>query len=285
MIVVTGATGHLGRLVVDELLRRGVPAAELAVVVRTPAKAAGLAELGIDVRAGDYTEPANLAAAFAGAERLLFVSATGPNSERVTSHRSVVEAAATAGVGSIAYTSIADADKNPIELADVHRDTEAAIVASGLPYTLLRNNWYFENYTATLAGAVERGGIVGAAGNGRLAAASRADFAAAAAVVLTEAGHEGKVYELTGDSAWTMAELAATAAAHSGTPVAYTDLPAEQYAAVLADVGLPPYMVDLLVDADLKIAEGALADVTDDLRTLIGRPTTTLADAVADALS
>ncbi|MTE18900.1 NAD(P)H-binding protein [Streptomyces sp. TRM43335] len=284
MIVVTGATGQFGRLAVEKLIGRGVPAAEIAAAVRTPEKAADLAARGVEVREADYDRPETLAPAFAGADKLLFVSANGPDDLRIAQHRAVVAAAREAEVGLVAYTSIVDADTNPLGLARVHRDTEAALAGSGLPTVLLRNGWYTENYTAALPDAVERGAIVGSAGEGRIASAGRADYAEAAAAVLTRDGQAGKVYELTGDRTWTLADLAAAATAVSGREVVYTDLPAEQYARILTDAGLPDFVVELVVDSDTKVAQGALERVTDDLPTLLGRPTTPLSDSVAEAL-
>lgn len=285
MIVVTAATGRLGRLTVENLLARGVSPADIAVSVRSPERVADLAERGIQVREADYDRPETLVAAFAGADRLLLVSANAHDNDlRIAQHANAVAAAKEAGVGHIVYTSIVEADTNPLALGTVHNDTETRILATGLPYTFLRNSWYFENYTAGVQGAVERGGIVGTAADGRIAAASIADFAEAAAVVLATDGHQGKAYELTGDSSWTVAELAAEISRQTGKEVTYTDLPAEQLAEVLAGAGLPAGLVDLLVDAETHTRTGALGTVTDDLRTLIGRPTTTLADAVAEAL-
>jgi NAD(P)H dehydrogenase (quinone) len=284
MIVVTGATGQFGRLAVEGLLQRGVPAADIAAAVRTPEKAADLAARGVVVREADYDRPETLIAAFAGADKLLFVSTTGPDDLRIAQHRAVVDAAKAAKVGLIAYTSIAQADTNAIGLAQVHRDTEAALRASGVPTVLLRNNWYAENYTAGLPDAVARGAFVGAVGDGRIAGTTRADYAEAAAVVLTsDEPQAGRVYELTGDRAWSLTDLAAEASAISGKEVAYTNLPAEQYAGILTDAGLPGFVVDLLVDADVNISQGALAHVTNDLTTLLDRPTTPLSDAVAQA--
>ncbi|MEV6930185.1 SDR family oxidoreductase [Dactylosporangium sp. NPDC051485] len=285
MIVVTGATGQFGRHSVENLIKMGVPAERIAVAVRSPEKAADLAGRGVQVRQADYDRPDTLAAAFTGADKLLFVSTTGPDDLRIIQHRAVVDAAKAAGVGLVAYTSIADADTNPINVARVHRDTEQALAASGLPTVLLRNGWYTENYTAALAGAVERGAIVGSAGQGRIASATRADLAEAAAIVLAgQQPQSGKVYVLTGEVAWSLPDLAAEAAAVSGKPVTYTDLPAERYAHVLTGAGLPGFLVELLVDADVKVSQGALQTVTSDLAALLGRPTTTLREAVIAAL-
>ncbi|UGQ11627.1 SDR family oxidoreductase [Yinghuangia sp. ASG 101] len=285
MIVVTGATGRLGRRTVETLLARGVRADGIAVAVRTPERAADLARQGVQVREGDYDRPDTLPAAFADADKLLLVSANAHDDTlRIAQHRNAIAAAHAAGVGHLAYTSIVDADTNPLALATVHKATEEAVRASGLPFTLLRNGWYFENYTAGIPAAVERGGIVGTAADGRVAAASIADYAEAAAVVLTGTGHEGKAYELTGDASWTLADLAAEIARQSGTDVTYTDVPAGQLAEILAGAGLPQGLVPLLVDAEVHTRGGALGRVTDDLRTLIGRPSATLAEAVAAAL-
>ncbi|NUU23275.1 MAG: SDR family oxidoreductase [Streptomycetaceae bacterium] len=285
MIVVTGATGRLGRLAAENLLARGVAPADLAVAVRTPDRAAEFAARGVEVREGDYDRPETLPAAFAGADKLLLVSANAhDNALRIAQHKAAVDAAKQAGVGHVFYTSITEADTNPLALAQVHKATEALIRESGLPHTFLRNNWYFENYTAGLRDAVERGGLVDTAADGRIAAASIADFAEAAAVALLQDGQAGTVYELTGDTAWTFTELAAEVARQIGRDFTYTDLPAEELATVLAGAGLPQGLVDLLVDSGTHIRGGALAPVTSDLRTLLGRPTTTLAEAVAEAL-
>ncbi|NJP99607.1 NAD(P)H-binding protein [Streptomyces zingiberis] len=285
MIVVTGATGHFGRQVIVHLLRRGTPADRIAAAVRTPAKAADLAERGVEIRLADYDRPETLLPAFTGADKLLLVSSTGPDDARITQHRAAVEAAAEAGAGLLAYTSVAGAPTNPLGLARVHRDTEQAVAGSGLPAVLLRNGWYTENYTAALPGAVERGTLVGSAGQGRIASAARADLAEAAAEVLTRDDQAGKVYELTGDTTWSLPELAAEAAARSGRPVTYTDLPAERYRQILAEAGLPGFVAELIVDADVQVSRGALAGVTADLSGLLGRPATPLSAVVAQALA
>ncbi len=285
MIVVTGATGQFGRQVVEHLLQRGVPAGQIAAAVRTPAKAADLAALGVDIRLADYERPETLLTAFAGADKLLLVSSTGPDDTRIVQHRAAVDAAAKTGVGLIAYTSVTGAPTNPLGLARVHRDTEQAIADSGLPAVLLRNGWYTENYTATLPDAVARGAIAGSASQGRIASATRADFAEAAAVVLTRDDQAGKVYDLTGDAAWSLPELAAESAAQSGKQVTYADLPAEQYRQILTGAGLPGFVADLIVDADVQVSHGALAAVTTDLSGLLGRPATPLSTAVTQALA
>jgi NAD(P)H dehydrogenase (quinone) len=284
MIVVTGATGQFGRLVVEALLQRGTPASEIVAAVRTPAKAADLAARGVEVREADYTRPETLGPAFAGADKLLFVSSSGPEADRIAQHRAVVAAAAEARVGQLLYTSIYDATDSPLGLARAHRDTEATIAATGLPSVLLRNGWYTENYTGSLADAVERGVIARSTGAGRVASAARADYAEAAAVVLLSDDQAGKVYELTGDTNWSLADLAAEAAQQSGKAVTFTNLPADQYAGILRSLDLPEFLVELLVDSDLRVSEGALSGITSDLSTLLGRPTTPPADTVALAL-
>lgn len=284
MIVVTGATGQFGRQVVEHLLHRGVPADQVIAAVRTPAKAAGLAALGVEVRLADYDQPQTLLAAFAGADKVLLISSTGPDAARIAQHRAAIDAAAAVGVEVFAYTSVTRAPTNPMGLAHVHRVTEQALAESGLPAVVLRNGWYTENHTAALPGAVARGVLAGSAGNGRIASAARADLAEAAAVVLTRGDQAGKTYDLTGDTAWTLAELAAEAAAQSGTPLTYTNLPAEQYRQLLHQAGLPDAAVDLIVDADVQISHGALAHVTSDLATLLGRSATPLSTTVAQTL-
>jgi len=284
MIVVTGATGQYGRLVVEALLDRGAPASDIAVAVRTPARAADLAARGVEVREADYARPDTLVPAFTGADKLLFVSSSGPDVARQNQHANVIAAAVEARVGLLVYTSVFDAPNNPMGLAAAHRETEAGIAASGLPNVLLRNGWYTENHTGDLPGTVERGVLASATGNGRIASATRADYAQAAAVVLTRDDQAGKVYQLTGDTTWSLTELADLAAARSGRSVAHTPLSEEAYAQVLIGAGLPPFMAHLLADADAAIAGGALSTTTPDLSGLLGRPTTPLADTVAVAL-
>lgn len=282
MITITGASGHLGRLAVEALLDRGVPAAEIVAVARNVEKAADLAGLGVQVRHGDYAQPDTLVEALAGTDVLVLVSSSEVG-QRVPQHRNVIDAAVTAGVSRIVYTSILKADSSGAALAAEHKATEDAILASGLPYTFLRNSWYIENYTENLAPAFQFGAIFGAAGEGRVAAATRADYAAAIAAV-AGTGHENKVYELAGDQPFTMAELAAEVSAQSGKQISYTDLPAEEYTKILVQAGLPEPFAAILADSDVAIRRGDLTSTRTDLRDLIGRPTTTLADAVALAL-
>lgn len=279
-IVVTGATGQFGRIVVEELLRRGVPAGDVVATGRAVERLADLAERGVVVRRADYTEPETLRAAFAGADRLLFVSGSDAG-RRVPQHRAVIAAAVEAGVGQVAYTSILHADTSDLLLAAEHAETERLLAESGLPRVLLRNGWYIENYD--IPGAVQNG-LFGAAGEGRISAATRADLAVAAAAVLATDGHEGKAYELGGE-AFTLAEFATEISRQSGREVTYTDLPEHEYVALLVGVGLPEGFAQVLADADRGAAKGALHVGTDDLVGLLGRPVTPLADAVRAALS
>ncbi len=279
---ITGATGQLGRLVVDALLR-SVPAEQLVAAVRNSAKAADLTAQGIAVRDADYERPETLAAALAGVDKLLLISSSEIG-RRAAQHRAVIDAARTRGVKLIAYTSVLHADTSPLGLAEEHRQTEAAIRASGIPFVMLRNGWYSENHLMGLQAALTHGAMMGSAGNGRIASAARADFALAAATVLTSEGQAGRVYELAGDTAWTLTELAAEITRQSGKPVVYRDMPEADYEAMLLKVGLPPVVAELLADSDAAAARGALDDASHDLSRLIGRPTTPMPDSVAAAL-
>jgi NAD(P)H dehydrogenase (quinone) len=282
-VVVTGATGQLGRLVVEALLDRGVPAAGIVAAGRNVEKLDDLAARGVQVRQIDFTEPATLAEAFAGAEKVLLVSSSEVG-QRAAQHRNAIAAAREAGVGLLAYTSIAKADTTSMLLAAEHRETEEAVRESGIPFVFLRNGWYLENYTAQLPVTLEHGAVLGSGGDGKVSAATRADFAAAAAEVLVGDGHAGQVYELGGDEAFTLPELAAEVSRQSGTEVVYRDLPVDDYKQVLVGVGLPEPAAAVLADSDLGIARGELFVDSGDLSRLIGRPTTPLASAVASAL-
>ncbi len=283
MLTVTGASGHLGRLVVEALLDSGVPAGGIIALARTPEKAADLTARGVQVRPADYTDPDSLRPALAGTDRLLLVSSSEVG-QRVPQHQNVIRAAVDSGVGLIAYTSILNAATSSMQLAAEHQATEALIRDAGLPFTFLRNGWYLENYTENLAPALQFGAILGAAGDGVVAAAARADYAAAAAAVLAGEGHAGRSYELGGDQAFTLTQLAAEVSARSGTAVAYRDLTAEEYAKALIDAGLPAGYAEILANSDLGIARGELSTASRDLSRLIGRPTVTMAAAVAQAL-
>jgi NAD(P)H dehydrogenase (quinone) len=283
--LVTGATGHLGTLIVRHLRDR-LPAGELAVSVREPAKAADLAAAGVQVRHGDFDDPASLATAFVGVDTLVLVSTDGPDELRLSQHAAAVRAAAAAGVGFIAYTSIVDAETSRVGLAEVHRETERAIRATGIPYAFLRNNMYHQNYTQQLAGALERGALVTATGDGRVASADRDDYALAAAVVAADpAQHRNAVYELTGPAAWSFDELAAIVSEVTSRPLANTKVGPDELRGALTAAGLPPFVVERLAVLDGDIARGDLSEVRPDLEKLTGRPATPLADAVRAALA
>lgn len=285
MIVITGATGQLGRLVIQNLLK-SVPAAQIVAAVRTPAKAQDLAALGVQVREADYTKPATLAAAFAGAKKLLLISSSEVG-HRTQQHRAAIDAArGVAGLQLVAYTSILRAETSPLSLAPEHVQTESMLRESGLPFALLRNGWYTENYTGSVGAAVAHGAVIGSAGDGGLATASRADYAEAAAVVLTAAEPQaGKVYELAGDTAFTLAEFAAEIAKQSGKPVVYKHLSEADYKAALVGFGLPDGFAGVLAQCDAAAAGGALFDNSRTLSRLIGHPTTPLSASVSAALS
>ena len=279
MIAITGATGQLGHYVIESLMKT-VPASQIVAIVRNPAKAQALAAQGITVRQADYGDEAALTSALQGVEKLLLISSSEVG-QRAPQHRNVINAAKTAGVKFIAYTSLLHADKSPLGLADEHIETEKMLADSGIVYTLLRNGWYTENYLASALAALEHGVFIGAAGDGKIASATRADYAAAAARVISEAGHEGKVYELAGDSAWTLTQLAAELTKQSGKQVTYQNLSEADFAAALKSVGLPDGLADMLADSDVGASKGGLFDDSKTLSKLIGRPTTTLAESVS----
>lgn len=279
-IAVTGATGHLGRLVIADLLEHGVAPGEITAVVRDPDKAADLAAGGVRVRVADYDRPETLKDAFAEGDRVLLISGNDVG-RRIPQHTAVVEAAARAGVAQLAYTGILGGPAADFTLGDEHRATEELILSSGVPYTFLRNGWYTEVYTANLPAVLEHGVVIGNAGEGRVASASRADYAAAAAVVLTGEGHDSRAYELSGDTAWSFAEYAATVAELSGQPVTYQNISGAERQEILTGVGVPAAFAAVLVDVDEAIGRGRLAGTTGELSQLTGRPTTPLRETVA----
>ncbi|MES4904480.1 MULTISPECIES: SDR family oxidoreductase [unclassified Streptomyces] len=281
-IVVTGATGHLGRLVIEGLLEK-VPADQVVAVVRNADKAADLAARGVRLRIADYGRPETLQGAFAAGDKVLLISGSEVG-QRVPQHQAVIDAAKEAGVALLAYTSVLGGPAADFALADEHKVTEQAVQASGLPYVLLRNGWYNENYTEQLAPVLEHGAVVGSAGGGRVASAARADYAAAAVEVLTGEGHEGKAYELSGDTAWSFEEYAAEIAKQTGKEIAYGPVPPETHKTILTGAGLPEPLAEILVDVDAAISRGLLAGTPGDLSRLIGRPTTPIADSIAAAL-
>ncbi|MFD3519812.1 SDR family oxidoreductase [Streptomyces sp. NPDC058653] len=283
-IVVTGSTGHLGRLVIESLLTSAVPAAGIVAVARDPEKAAPLAALGVEVRIADYDSPATLADAFRAGDRVLFISSSSVDGRRVRQHTAVIDAARAAGVAQLAYTGVLGGPDADFDLAADHKETERLILESGLPYTFLRNGWYTENYTGNLAPVLEHDAVVAAAGEGRVASAPRADYAAATAAVLTGEGHLDKAYELSGDTAWSFAEYAAELSRQTGRTIVYNNVPAETMVGILVGAGVPEPMAPVLVDVDKAIERGRLAVATGDLARLSGRPTTPLAESIAEAL-
>jgi NAD(P)H dehydrogenase (quinone) len=278
-ILVTGATGQLGRLVIERLLERGASPESIVAGVRDIAKATDLSSLGVTVAVVDYDRPETIPAALEGVDSVLLVSGSEVG-RRVTQHQAVIDAAVAAGVTKFVYTSAPKAPTSDLVLAPEHKATEALITASGLPAVILRNNWYTENYAADLARAAETGVLAAGAGDGRVASASRKDFADAAAVVLLEDGHIGEAYELGGDVAWTYTDLAAAIAEVTGRPVEYQRLSTAEQTAALEAAGLDAGTVGFVVALDAGIRDGALADTDGTLARLIGRPTTPLVDGL-----
>ncbi|EOV8971026.1 SDR family oxidoreductase [Cronobacter turicensis] len=282
MIAITGATGHLGQRVIDTLLNT-VAAQEIVAIVRNPAKAATLGAKSVQVRAADYGDVAALTAALAGVEKLLLISSSEVG-QRAPQHRNVIDAAKTAGVKLIAYTSLLHADRSPLGLADEHVATEKMLADAGIPYVLLRNGWYTENYLASVPPALEHGVFIGSAGDGKIASASRQDYAEAAANVLTLDNQAGRVYELAGDNAWTLRDLTALLSKETGKAVAYQNLSEADFAAALAGAGLPEGFAKLLADSDIGASKGGLFDDSRQLSALIGRPTTSLETSLRESL-
>ncbi|WP_046726417.1 SDR family oxidoreductase [Streptomyces humi] len=280
-IVVTGATGHLGRHVVNQLLEK-VPAEQITAVVRDETKAADFAAKGVKIAVADYNTPETFDGLFAADDKVLLISGNEFDKGRPAQHQVVIDAAKAAGVALLAYTSAPGSLK--ATLVDDHRTTEKALLASGLPYTLLRNGWYHENYTENLAPVLEHNAVVAAAGEGRVSSASRADYAAAAVAVLTGEGHENQTYELGGDTAWSFAEYAAVVAEQTGKEIAYNSVPGEVLQGILTGAGVPEFFAGILVDVDASIAKGELVVDSGDLSRLAGRPTSPISEAVAAAL-
>ncbi|MGW3818498.1 SDR family oxidoreductase [Streptomyces sp. NPDC005046] len=280
-IVVTGATGHLGRHVVEQLLEK-VPAEQITAVVRDEAKAADLAARGVRLAVADYNTPETFDGLFSAGDKVLLISGNEFDKGRVQQHRVVIDAAKAARVSLLAYTSAPGS--LTAALADDHRATEEVLLASGLPYTLLRNGWYHENYTENLAPVLEHNAVVQAAGEGRIASASRADYAAAAVAVLTGEGHGNTTYELSGDEAWGFAEYAAELSRQTGKEIAYHPVSPEAFTGILTGAGLPEVFAGILAGVDTSIEKGELAATTGDLSRLAGRPTTPIAESVAAAL-
>jgi len=279
-IGVTGATGQLGRLTIAKLKEK-VATDSIVALVRTPEKAA---DLGVEARAFDYSKPDSLAASLQGIDKLLLISGNEIG-QRLPQHLAVIEAAKKAGVKQIFYTSILHADTSSLGLAVEHLATEVAIKASGLVYTILRNGWYTENYTGSAKGAIGAGAFIGAAGEGKIASAARVDYAEAAAVVLAGNGSENKIYELAGDTAYTLADLANEISCQTGKAIPYNNLTETQYADILKSFGLPEGVAQMLADSDTGASKGGLFDDSKQLSALIGRPTTSLSKVLADAIA
>lgn len=283
-ILVTAAGGQLGHLVIDALLDRGVPAGEIVAGARTVSKAADLADRGIRVVPLDYTAPESVAAALDGVDAVLLISGSEPGN-RYEGHRAVIDAARSAGTAKLVYTSLSHADTVDFVLAPEHKATEEYLAASGVPAVVLRNNWYTENYVPDALRAAETGVIAASVGDGTVAAASRADYAAAAAVVLIEDGHLGRTYELSGDAAVSYADLASAAGEAVGREVAYVPVTREQLEAALADAGLDAGTIGFVAEMEAGIARGVLADADPTLARLIGRPTTPVAEGLRAAVA
>ncbi|WP_312318485.1 SDR family oxidoreductase [Atlantibacter hermannii] len=282
MIAVTGATGQLGQLVINELLATH-NAQDIVAIVRNPAKAQALAQKGVQVREADYGNSAALAQALQGVEKLLLISSSEVG-QRAPQHRNIINAAKSAGVQLIAYTSLLHADTSPLGLRAEHIETEKDLAQSGVPFVLLRNGWYSENYLASVPAALEHGAFIGSAGDGKIASASRQDYAAAAAKVLSLDNQAGKVYELAGDEAWTLTELAEKLSALTGKSVVYQNLSEADFAAALQNAGLPEGFARLLADSDVGASKGGLYDDSHQLSRLIGRPTTSIDDSLKASL-
>ncbi len=280
-LAITGASGQLGRLVAENLLATE-PAASLRLLVRSPEKVADLAARGVEVVAFDYSKPESLAPALAGVDRLLLISGSEVG-QRVPQHKAVIDAAKAAGVGLVLYTSVLRAQQSSMILASEHKVTEDLLAASGLNYVLLRNGWYIENYLSAVQAEIAHG-VVGASGEGRISAAARADYAAAAAEVLRKGAPSGTIYELAGDTSFSKADYAAELSRVSGKPVSYTNLPEAAYKDVLVQVGLPEGFAAILADCDTCTAKGDLEDNSKTLSSLTGRPTTPLSVMVAEAV-
>ncbi len=279
-IAITGATGQLGRIVVAKLKERTV-AENLVALVRTPEKAA---DSGVEARTFDYSKPETLAVALKGIDSLLLISGSEVG-QREAQHKNVINAAKEAGVKWIVYTSLLHADTSSLSLAPEHAATEEALKNSGIAYTILRNGWYTENYAGSIPGALQAGAFIGAAGDGKISSATREDFAEAAAIVITSTGHEGKIYELAGDEAYTLTELAAKTSKQTGKDIPYNNLTEADYAAALAGAGLPQWLADAIAGWDTGASKGDLFDDSKTLSGILGRPSTPLSDVVRSVLA
>jgi NAD(P)H dehydrogenase (quinone) len=283
MIAITAATGQLGQLVIEQLLQK-IPAAQIVAIVRNPAKASALTVRGIAVRKADYDDDAaTFGRAFHGVEKVLLISGMDLG-RRIAQHTNIIQGAKLAGARLVVFTSLLHADRTPINLAPEYIGTEKALKNSGLSHIILRNGWYHENYTANIPGALAHNAFLGSAAEGRISSAARADYAAAAVAALTGHAETGKTYELAGDTSYTLGELAAELSRQTARSIPYVNLPESEYASVLLKAGLPPPLAHGLASWDVSAAHGALFDDSRALSRLIGRPTTSLADAVRAAL-
>ncbi|MBX2914212.1 MAG: SDR family oxidoreductase [Cyclobacteriaceae bacterium] len=277
---VTGANGQLGRLIIQRLKEK-TSTQGLVALVRTPEKAN---DLDVEVRAFDYDQPETLAASLNSVDVLLLISGSEIG-KRKQQHENVINAAKKAGVKKIVYTSVLHADKSSLGLAPEHLATEQALKASGITYTILRNGWYTENYAASIPGSVQAGAFVGSAKDGKISAAARKDYADAAVVVLTTSGHDNKVYELAGDTNFTLTNLAAEVSKQTGKNIPYNNLPEAEYAEILKKIGLPEPMAHAYASMDVSASKNDLFDDSKQLSGLIGRSTTPLAEVVKETLA
>ncbi len=278
-IAITGASGQLGRLAIENLKTR-VDAGDIVALVRDPSK---VADLGVEAREADYHKPETLTAALQGIDRLVLISSSDFD-DRAGQHQNVINAAKEAGVKHLIYTSILKADVSPMIIAQDHKVTEGAIKASGIPYTFLRNGWYTENWTGSLPAAIEAGALIGSAGDAKVTPATRQDYAEALAAVAAGEGHEGQIYEL-GGTAFTLSDLAAELSKQTGKDIPYNDLPEAAYKDILISFQLPDALATVIADADAQAQNGWLTDESGTLERLIGRPATPLSSAVAAALA
>ena len=278
-IGITGATGQLGKLVVEHLKEK-TTAENIVALVRNPEKAK---ELGVEARAFDYNNSETLQEQLSGIDHLLLIS-SNEIGQRAKQHSNVIQAAKKAGIKWIVYTSLLHADTTTINLAGEHLETEKALKESGIEYTILRNGWYTENYTASIGGAIAGGAFIGSAGSGKISSAARNDYAEAAAVVLTDEKYKGKVFELAGDSAYTLSDLAAEISKQSGKELPYRNLPEEEYAKILESFNMPEFFARAIASWDIGVSKGDLFNDSKELSKLIGRPTTSLAMSVKEAL-
>lgn len=279
-IGITGATGHLGQIIVGKLKEK-VPAENIVALVRSPQKAA---EMGIEAREFNYNDPEPMVETLQGIDKLMLISASEIG-KRIEQHSHIIEAAKKAGVKEIVYTSLLRADTSTLVLAGEHLETENKIKASGIPYTILRNGWYTENYTGSLNDVIKHGVLMGSSDEGKISSASRTDFAEAAVVVLTTEGHTGKIYELGGDEFFTMSDYAAEISKQSGKTIPYKNLPPEEFAAALQNAGMPEGYAQFYAGTHVSTEKGDLYDDTHQLSKLIGRATTPLSEVIAKALN